>query len=689
MIMGGQPSNRGADVPRGLRRHRTVLALAACAVACGSSPPHRQVPDQPPRLTRLDILAGQPGGRGWVDGALVAAHFQEPWEIAGDGANTLYVADSNIVRAIDRASGSVTTLAGSYGHSGTNDGVGTAALFSLPSGLAFSSGELYVSDTENDTIRKIDVASGEVTTVAGAPRVRGKTDGNLVDARFSEPEGIALDPSGKLYIADTDNNLIRVLDLNAGTVSTVAGNSEVSALIDGVGAAAAFYNPKAMRIDAAGNLYVADAYNTAVRKVVPSTGVVSTLAKFQSVPQGLAVDGADLLVSLQGTSGENRIVRVKSDGSVSPVAGSETSSGFVDAVGVDARFYGPAGLYNDGSGTLYIADAANFVLRKMAIADGTVSTFAGANSMGASDGMGTRARFSAPRGLAVDETTAYVADTGNDTIRTIDLATGAVKTLAGAVGQIGHVDGPFGTARFDGPQGLALDSASKLLYVADTLSRVIRQVDLGNGIVSTLSPTPTPTFGGLDGPSGLALVGTHLFVTDSSDDDVAEIDLQSSQISLLAGQFGIPGTEDGVGARAGFYVPVGIASDGNGNLYVADNQGCTVRKIVIASATVSTIAGKPGSSGFADGVGAVAYFGQPFGAAANDLGDLFISDTSNNAVRRVDVSNGTVTTILGAPAIYGVRLGTLPAQLTLPSAVALTRTGGLLVASENAILVAH
>ncbi len=675
-------------------RARTLLLASlgvACMVACSSSSgSHGQPPPTPPpRLTTLSLLAGQPGGRGWVDGTLVAAHFQEPWEIASDGAHTLYVADSNVIRAIDVATGMVTTLAGSYGHPGDSDGVGTDATFSLPSGFAFAGGILYLSDTENLTIRQVDVASGAVTTIAGTPGERGTTDGAAADALFGEPEGIALDGSGHLYISDTDNNTIRVLDLNTGMVSTVAGNPSTSALMDGVGTAAGFNKPKAMRIDAAGNLYVSDAFNTAVRKVVPSTGAVSTLATFQSVPQGLAVDGSDLLVSLLGTSGDNRIVRVSSDGTVSTVAGSSTTPGFVDGAGTDARFDSPAGMYDDGSGNLYIADAANFALRKMTIASAAVVTYAGAISVGSSDGTGNQAHFSAPQGIAVDDTTVYVADTGNDTIRAIELATGKVTTLAGAVGQTGHADGPLTGSRFDGPQGLALDTAAQVLYVAETLNRVLRRIDLGKGVVSTLSYTNGPGFDGLDGPTGLALDGTHLFVADSDDDDVVEIDLQKGQISLVAGQFDTPGTEDGTGANAAFYTPTGLAADGLGNLYVADNQASTVRKIVLASATVSTIAGSPNMAGYANGVGAKAYFAKPFAATANDLGDLFVSDTGNNAVRHVDLASDTVTTVIGSPNLPGVRLGPLPAQLTLPSAVALTPAGSLLVVSENSVLIAH
>jgi len=671
-----------------------VWALGAFLAACGSS--HGQAPpsaDQPPRLTTLDLLAGQPGGRGYVDGTLVAAHFQEPWEIVGDGAHTLYVADSNVIRAIDQKTGTVTTLAGSQGHPGGADGVGTAATFSLPSGFALSGDLLYLSDTENFTIRQLNVVSGEVTTIAGAFGTRGTTDGPASGALFGEPEGIALDSSGNLYIADTDNNLIRVLDLTTNTVSTLAGGGPNGAgLVDGIGTAAEFNKPKSMRMDAAGNLYVCDAFNTAIRKVAPSTGAVTTLATFQSVPQGIEVVGDNLFVSLQGVDGENRVVQLATTGgTVTTVAGSQATAGFVDGTGTAALLNSPAGLYADSSGNLYIADSGNYVLRKMTIADSTVVTYAGALSVGSSDGTGSQAHFSGPLGVAVDDTTVYVADTGNDTIRTIELATGKVTTLAGAAGKSGLVDGPVASARFYGPQGLALDPSSQVLYVADTLNRAVRQIDLAKGAVSTLSYTYASGFGGLDGPSGLALDGTTLFVTDFEDDDVAAIDLQQSQmqISLVAGQNGTPGAANGAGASASFDVPDGVAADGLGDLYVVENQGCTVRKIEIASGTVSTIAGDPETLGFADGAGPMAFFNQPFGATANDLGDLFVSDTNNNIVRHIDLTGDAVTTVVGSHTASGVKLGTLPAQLTLPSAVALTHAGGLLVVSENSVLIAH
>jgi len=365
--------------------------------------------------------------------------------------------------------------------------------------------------------------------------------------------------------------------------------------------------------------------------------------------------------------------------------------GFIDGVGADARFNGPAGLWNDGAGTVYVADNGNYVVRAIAVATATATTYAGADSMGSADGIGVAARFNSPQGLAADDHTAYVADTKNDTIRSVALATGEVMAIAGGTGKPDIVDGTLGDARFNQPQGLALDSLHQTLYVADTGNRRIRRIDLAAGTVTTLTfaPAPGETFGGFNAPSGLALDQDRLFVTDYSDDRVLAIDLAKGQISTLAGTAGTPGRADGAGPGAAFYGPLGVAADGRGNLYVADDLNETVRKIIIATGTVSTLAGQPATPGYGDGVGSAARFHYPFGVSADCAGDVFVSDTFNNVVRRVDASTGAVTTVIGVVGAAGVRTGALPAQISQPYALALTPSGELLAASENAVLLAH
>ncbi len=667
-----------------------ILALCLALPACSGSgvprtPPACTSPCAPAHPTTLDVLAGIPGGHGWVDGALAAAHFLDPWAITGDRGGHLFVADGEIIREIDTAGGTVTTLAGVFAQIGGSDGVGAGATFNTPSGLAFAGGQLYVVDTENGTIRKIDVRSAAVTTIAGAMGQTGAVDGAGADARFRAPEGCALDASGNLYVGDTENDTIRVLAIGTGAVTTLVGTAGVSGTADGVGPAALFNRPKALTLDASGNLYVIDARSQSIRKVELATRSVSTVTTFHTLPQGLAVDGSDLIVAL----GDDTVARVAPDGTVTQAAGRSGAAGFLDGPGSAARFKSPAGLFDDGAGNVYLADNGNAVIRAIALAGPTVSTYAGAASAGSADGPGAQARFSAPQGLAADTDGVYVADTGSSTLRRIVTATGAVTTLAGAAGQIGTADGVAAGARFDQPEGLALDAAARRLYVADAQNRNIRRVDLTSGQVSTLAYTIArgDPFGGFDTPSGLALDQGRLFVTDYGANVLIAIDLQKGELSTLAGGSS-PGSADGAGAGAAFYGPLGIAADGRGDLYVADNLNHTLRKVTIAGASVSTLAGEPAVQGSSDGVGSAAHFGYPTAVAADGAGNVFVSD-SNDTVRHVDAATGEVTTPIGSQPGRGVRLGPLPAQIAQPGALALTPSGGLLLASENAVLLAH
>ena len=669
-------------------RRPYALALFASVAACGnpSKPPCTGVCVSP-MLSALDVVAGQPGGNGWVDGAGAAAHFSDPWTFAGDGAGTLYLADGSIIRAVDEATATVTTIAGTAGNVGASDGVGPAASFYQPGGMVLIGGTLYLCDTENHTIRTLDVATATVATYAGAAGQPGTADGDVKSARFREPEGLVSDGAGNLYVADVDNNTIRKIELATGQVTTIAGTVGVAGNLDGVGTAAQLNKPKAMSFDGAGHIFIVDTLNSSIRVLTLADASLVTRASFAVPPIGIAADGADAIV----TTGDNRVVRVDPAGVVSTLAGGLNQSGFVDGAGSDARFFRAAGLWVESSRIL-VADDGNYAVRAIS-RDATpmVTTWLGANSAGSRDGVAGDAHFFAPGGIVVAGATAYIADTNNHAIRAIDLGSGAVTTLAGAAGQASYADGGGADARFNTPIGLALGDGAKVLYVADSGNRSIRAIDLASAAVTTLPTNGAPGsgFARFNVPTGLARDGTHLYVSDASDQVIVAVDLGTNLVTAVAGMARVAGSNDGVGAKARFNAPQGLATDGRGALYVADTLNNAVRKIDLATATVTTAAGVLGAAGSNDGPVAMSHFSQPGALAADGVGDLFVADTLNDVVRRVDLGGGMVTTPIGLVGKSGVRPGPLPAQLGVVTALALTPDAKLLLSSENAILEAH
>ncbi|MCC7288710.1 MAG: hypothetical protein IT503_21240 [Burkholderiaceae bacterium] len=221
-------------------------------------------------------FAGEGGVFGSADGVGTAARFSNPQGLAIDGADNLYVADTGnqTIRKITPA-GVVTTLAGQAREFGFADGTGSAARFNGPRGIASDTlGDVYVADSSNQVIRRI-TPDGVVTTIAGAPGVAGSQDGAAAAARFKDPPGIAVDAAGNLYVADQGNHTIRKITPD-GVVSTIAGLAGAAGYADGSGSAARFNNPEGIAVDAAGNVYVADRGNSAIRRITPA-GVVSTV----------------------------------------------------------------------------------------------------------------------------------------------------------------------------------------------------------------------------------------------------------------------------------------------------------------------------------------------------------------------------------------------------------------------------
>jgi DNA-binding beta-propeller fold protein YncE len=663
-----------------MTRNRALTCVALTLFACGRKPDHTA---PAPNWTTLDLFAGQPGGAGFVDGPAAAAHFSMPYTAALDGAGHLYVIDRDVVRTVDLASGDVSTLAGPLtGVHGMVDGVGAEALFNLPQGVAATADTVWVTDTENHTVRQIDVATRTVTTIAGTPGMLGASDGVGSAALFHEPEGIVLDPAKRvLYIADTDNHTFRQLSLDTHQVTTIAGVPTVAGDVDGPAAMAQMNRPSAIVLDATATvIYFIERGSKFVRRLDLSAKTVTTLQPMQPLPDfpyGIVLAGSGLLVTVA-----DRVLTVALDGTSGDLAGGMVP-GFVDAMGDKARFSGPQGLIAASGRGVLVIDGDNCALRGLDLGTGMVTTFSGANAPGSDDGPGAHARFHSPQGLASGEKALYVADTENHVLRAV-APDGTVTTLAGAAGTLGQVDGSGAAARFNRPRGLALDAAASLLYVADTDNRALRRVNVDTGEVGTLQLDRA-----LSGPSGLALAEGQLYVTDSTDGLLLKVDLAKGTVSVVAGTVGQHGTVDGIGEAAHFNAPMGLVADGQGHLYVADTFSNVVRAVDLATRAVRTLAGGADRVGDLDGMGTNARFFDPTWIALDAAGGLYVADSLNGLVRKVSLDTGEVSTLAGDRTLTGVKPGPLPAQLGPPTAIAFTVRGELVVASENALLSIH
>lgn len=326
------------------------------------------------------------------------------------------------------------TLAGS--RSGHADGRGVEARFASPEGIAVDSkGNVYVTEYANSTVRRISPDGGAVT-LGGRPGASGWKDGPGGEALFSHPHGLAVSADLTVYVSDMKNHAIRRIS-PSGDVSTVAGKAGEPGTADGPGEAARFCQPEGVAVEADGTLYVADTYNFTVRKISRS-GAVTTLAgkagspgdadgkgseaRF-NMPLGVAVDGSGIVFVVDADydgkpTGNCTVRRISPDGTVTTIAGQAGVSGAADGPGPAARFTKPVGIAATRNGTLYIADTGAHTIRRIS-PQGEVSTVGGAfRKQGSADGVASAARFHTPQAVAVgDDGTLYVADTFNHRIR--------------------------------------------------------------------------------------------------------------------------------------------------------------------------------------------------------------------------------------------------------------------------------
>ncbi|MCE7996898.1 MAG: hypothetical protein HEP71_33360, partial [Roseivirga sp.] len=713
------------------------------------------------------------GNRGSADGTGTAAGFYSPVGMTSDAAGNIYVADAgnNRIRKISPA-GVVTTFAGS-GNRGSFDGTGLTASFSFPSAIAAdASGNIYVGDIGNNKIRKIS-PSGVVTTLAGSG-YRGSSDGVGTAASFNSPAGMAVDTDGNVYVADRDNHLIRKVT-PSGVVSTLAGSYRGDA--DGTGSQARFYNPYDVTVDVLGNVFVADRNNYKIKKITPF-GAVTTVAgsgNYESIdgigtaaslssPLGIALDafgnayiaesGNKIRKILSGQSllegdptgqvGNHNVILEASDGkggtaqqsftidviaaptvatdvAVSISSNEATLQGEVVAEGgatITERGFVYSRKTDDDSPTLAEVNGTTIIKVTVAGTSGAFNTvlsgltgnteysfIAYATNGGATEGsvqtfttLNNEPTITSSALTSINEKITYsyqvnTEDTDGDQVAItaltkpawlslIPVAGNKVTTLTG----LGNVDGTGTTASFISPRGVAADLAGNI-YIANSRDGDTAGID-GDYVIFKITPSGVVTtlagsgMGSADGTGtaasfydvrGLAVDASgNIYAADRGNNRIRKIS-PSGVVVTLAGS--LPGDNDGTGTTARFNNPMGIAVDASGNVYVGDTNNNKIRKIS-PSGVVTTLAGT-GSRGSIDGAGTVASFNSPEGIAVDDSGNVFVADSNNDRIRKVTPS-GLVSTFAGSSRGSNDGTGTA-ARFYDPRGVAFDAQGNLFV----------
>ncbi|MEO6326201.1 MAG: hypothetical protein ABIT01_13600, partial [Thermoanaerobaculia bacterium] len=653
-----------------IRRHApaVIFAVGAFLAACTA----------PAQSIQTLVGGGDYDGR-----SATAIGLAGPAGVALDSAGAVFLAEagSRRVLRIDPATGLVSTVAGNGGEDFEGDGVpATKASIGIPKGICFdTAGNLYiaVASKTNSRIWRVDAATGTIRSVAGAGAAGIGGDGGLAtSALLQEPSAIAVDGAGNLFIADTLNNVVRRVDASTKLIKRFAGNGGTGSGGDsGPADQANLVRPGGVAVDATGNVFISDTNNNAIRRVDIATNTITRIAgtgapgdggdggaatsAFLRLPTQLAVDRAGNVYVADTFN--HRVRRIARDtGLISSVAGIGTA-GFSGDQGQAtlAALSSPASVAVAASG-LYISDARNFRLRRVA-ADGIISTVAGSGAAGAvgDGGPGTGAVLGRPFQLALSPEAIFIADYLTHRIRRYDLATKIVTTVAGS-GNSGYSGdgGPAVAALLNLPVGVALDAQGNL-FIADAQNHVIRRVD-GTGRISTIAGIGAPGSSGDGGlavdaalnlPYGIAIdTSRNLYVAEFFGHRIRRISLDTGMIETVAGT-GVKGSsgDQGPATSAALNSPASVSAEAQGNLLIADQQNHRIRRVDGSSHTITTIAGT-GAPGFS-GDGALATSAtllSPTFAALDPGGNVWITDNNNNRIRRVDAVSRAITTAIGS-----------------------------------------
>ncbi|MES2390975.1 MAG: Ig-like domain repeat protein [Acidobacteriota bacterium] len=685
-------------------------------------------------------------------GLATAAQLSGPSGLALDTAGNLYIADTgdNRVRKVVIGTGVISTIAGSGTAGYDHDNVpGTTAELNAPYAVAADlSGNVYIADRANNRIREVAAGTGIITTVAGTGTDGYDTDNQLAtSAALSGPFGVGTDSVGNVYVTDTGNNRIREVAVATGVITTVAGNGKLCTVAldalaiapcgdGGLATSALLHSPYGTVVDPIGNLYIADRANERVRVVnttlgnvlfpatalgasstavtisllintagttinsitvagsqggsqeyvvsapsLPSNASAGTIYSFtvtftpaypgvRAVPLQVNSSAGTFVLGLAGTGVGPEVALTP--GTISALAGTGTAGYSGDGgAAVGAQLHAPSKETIDSAGNLYVADTANNVIREIS-ASGVITTFAGTGVQGYSGdtGLASAAKLNQPGGVAIDAAgNLYIADTANNVIREVSAA-GVITTVAGtgAAGYSG--DGRSGiSAKLNAPSGIAVDALGNL-YIADTGNNVIRELTV-LGTITTIAGTGNPGYSGDNGlptvaqlraPTAVVVDGTgNVVFADTGNSVVREV-TPLGVVKTIAGT-GIPGSsgDNGLAISAQLSAPSAVAVDSGGDVYIADAVGARIRRITAATGVISTVAGD-GATGSAgdNGPANAAEFSGPTGIALDGLGKLFVADTNNQSIRVINVQASSLTF---ADSTVGVKSSDSPQSL--------------------------
>ena len=694
----------------------------------------------------LTIVAGN-GTSGYSgDGGLAtSAALSHPEGVFVDGSGNIFIADTDnsVIREVTASTGAIATVAGTFYPPGAqclysgDGGPPTSARLCEPYGIFLdSTGDIFIADTDNAAIRAVNTGTvaitlagvviqpGTIATVAGNGSNGYSGDGGAAtSAQVDLPEGLFVDASENIFIADTDNNRIRVVNTGTtqitiatipippGDIQTVAGDGTAGYSGDNGPATSAEINiPNGVFVDSTEDIYIADTVNSVIREVTASTGDIATVAgdgtAGYSGDGGIATSAeldspSNIFVDVAGdifiADTDNFVIRevVASTGDIQTNIGNNTLAYSGDGGSADnAELNAPGGVAIDGSGNFYIADSANSVIRAVntgttqitiagvAIQPGDIQTVAGKGIAGYSGdgGAATSAELDSPEGVFVDSSgNIFIADTNNSVIREVAGSSGTITTVAGD-GTAGYTGdgGPAISAELNSPFGVFVDSAENI-FIADTSNSVIREVTNSSGFINTVAgsatscqvPTDTCGDGGLataaqlNSPAGVFVdVAEDIFIADTFDFRIREVTASTGNIATVAGTGGRGYAGDGAAATSALLdTPYGLFVDTAGDIFIADTDNAAIREVVAATGFIQTVAGIPATAtgtptpGFSGdgGPSTSAQLNSPSSLFGNSAGNLWAADTDNSRIRElvpsifVSVTPNPVNVTVGTP----------------------------------------